>query len=64
MGRVAIGFNKENKTFFELRKKELEALFNKDKTVGDLVVERQKEKQTQEEGGEWMKFDEDHPEGT
>lgn len=32
-----MGFNKQTKSFFELKKAELESLFNQEKTVHDII---------------------------
>lgn len=44
LGRVALGFNRTSKKFFELTQKELEQLFRKAWSVDDVVERRQAEK--------------------
>jgi twinkle protein len=67
VGRVAIGFNKDSKSFFELKKKELEGLFNGEKTIHEIIDEREveKEEQKKQQGGEenWLNLDSDYTEG-
>lgn len=43
LGRIPLGFNRENKRFFQLKKAEFEAIRLKEKTMVDVIKERETE---------------------
>lgn len=50
LGRIPLGFNREVKQFFQLKKDEFEDLRNKERTMGQIILDREEEAKAEKAG--------------